>query len=547
LAINVDCRPASKALATSCLIRWTGLAGLLLAESALLATGPAFHEGLAYYPPWVVYLIHQRLHALQLSLVIVTATALFGGRALGEELLLLGSQVRPYRWWPWILAHLTAFALTALLLIGFFDQARPLDPLSGVALALVAVAGLASLLFWCLAVMPRPLWVAFWRQGWKALLAGFAIGAPVWLAAWSTDQLWKPLSQATLWVVYDLLKLTGSEVICDPASALIGTSSFLVTIEPACSGYQGIGLILAFLGVFLYLFRHQLRFPQALLLLPIGALVAWLANAARLTALVIIGTWVSPDIAMNGFHSFAGWLAFNAIALGIIVLAQHSPFLMMEPLHTFGSTVAAPYLLPLLAVMATVLVTSAFSSGFDYFYPARVLVGAGVLLYFRRYYAGLGWSWSWWPVAVGATVFGIWVLLDLLGDASPSQKSAVAPLARLSAGLATAWVGCRAVGFVIIAPCVEELAFRGYLTRRVIAANFESVPLGRFTLLSFLVSSAAFGALHGRWLAGTLAGMLYALALYRYGRLSHCVTAHATTNALLASSALATGKWSLLS
>ena len=106
---------------------------------------------------------------MQLSLVIVTATALFWGRALGEELLLLASQVRSYRWWPWILAHLMAFALTALLLIGFFDQARPLDPLSGVALALAAVAGLASLLFWCLAVMPRPLWVAFWRQGWKRL------------------------------------------------------------------------------------------------------------------------------------------------------------------------------------------------------------------------------------------------------------------------------------------------------------------------------------------------------------------------------------------
>ena len=199
--------------------------------------------------------------------------------------------------------------------------------------------------------------------------------------------------------------------------------------------------------------------------------------------------------------------------------------------------------------MATVLVTSAFSSGFDYFYPARVLVGAGVLLYFRRYYAGLGWSWSWWPVAVGATVFGIWVLLDLLGDASPSAEvgRCAAQLACLPAWPQSGWAAA-ALGYVIIAPCVEELAFRGYLTRRLIAANFESVPFGRFTLLSFLLSSAAFGVLHGRnWLAGTVAGMFYALALYRYGRLSHCVLAHATTNALLASSALATGKWSLLS
>jgi membrane protease YdiL (CAAX protease family) len=57
----------------------------------------------------------------------------------------------------------------------------------------------------------------------------------------------------------------------------------------------------------------------------------------------------------------------------------------------------------------------------------------------------------------------------------------------------------------------------------------------------------AFGALHGRWLAGTLAGLCYALALYRRGRLGDAVLAHATTNALIAADVLATGTWSLWS
>src|SRR5437773_1568880 len=82
---------------------------------------------------------------------------------------------------------------------------------------------------------------------------------------------------------------------------------------------------------------------------------------------------------------------------------------------------------------------------------------------------------------------------------------------------------------IVAAPVAEELAFRGYLTRRLIAADFRSVPLGRFSWLSFVVSSVLFGLMHDRLLAGTLAGMLYALALYRRGELCDPVLAHATT------------------
>lgn len=101
---------------------------------------------------------------------------------------------------------------------------------------------------------------------------------------------------------------------------------------------------------------------------------------------------------------------------------------------------------------------------------------------------------------------------------------------------------------MIVAPVVEELAFRGYLSRWLIGADFEAVPLGRTTAWSLIVSSATFGALHGQlWLAGTLAGLVYALALKGRGRLVDAIVAHATTNALLACSASITGNWSLWS
>ena len=103
-----------------------------------------------------------------------------------------------------------------------------------------------------------------------------------------------------------------------------------------------------------------------------------------------------------------------------------------------------------------------------------------------------------------------------------------------------AWVFVRLFGFVLVTPLVEELAFRGYLMRRLISSDFQSVRPSRFTWLSFIVSSIVFGLLHSQWIAGTLAGMVYAGVVYRTGRVRDAVIAHAVTNALVLAAAFAT-------
>ena len=59
------------------------------------------------------------------------------------------------------------------------------------------------------------------------------------------------------------------------------------------------------------------------------------------------------------------------------------------------------------------------------------------------------------------------------------------------------------------------------------------------------MSSLLFGALHGRWVAGTLAGMAYGLVYHRRGELTDAVVAHGVTNGLIAVAVLAMGAWSL--
>ena len=90
----------------------------------------------------------------------------------------------------------------------------------------------------------------------------------------------------------------------------------------------------------------------------------------------------------------------------------------------------------------------------------------------------------------------------------------------------------------------SEEVFRGYLLARLagkVPTIDQPVP---FTWLSFLVSSVLFGLLHDAWVAGVLAGMAYALARYRRGRLGDAVVAHMTTNLLLSLYAITTQHWS---
>ena len=113
--------------------------------------------------------------------------------------------------------------------------------------------------------------------------------------------------------------------------------------------------------------------------------------------------------------------------------------------------------------------------------------------------------------------------------------------------MAAVWVCFRVLGSVLLVPLAEELAFRDYVMRKLVARDFENVPLGHFTWYAFLISSVLFGLLHGRWIAGSLAGMGYALALTRRGQLADAVLAHMTTNACIAVYVLSHNAWALWS
>jgi CAAX prenyl protease-like protein len=207
------------------------------------------------------------------------------------------------------------------------------------------------------------------------------------------------------------------------------------------------------------------------------------------------------------------------------------------------TNIAAVYLMPFLAVLAAGAIATAASNGFERLYGLRPIAVLAVLYTYRREYRRMDWHFDWLGPAAGLAVFAMWIALARWLDGGTSGGSALAEgLARLSAGQRVAWIAVRIAAAVVTVPIAEELAMRGYLARRLMSADVESISLQRLSVIAVLGSSLVFGALHGRmWIAGTLAGVVFALV----AKLREAVAAHAPANLLLAAWVLARGDYSL--
>lgn len=435
--------------------------------------------------------------------------------------------------------------------------------LSSIALTSVGGTSLLGYATWCAGALPMVMALAmagapasFWRQLLTTcrteILLALAAASSILAFALLSRESWQILSLGTLELSQWLLQLYETGVHADPAQQVLGVGDFSVIIGPACSGYEGIGLVLGFLGLYVATFRRQFRFPQVLLVFPIGALAIWLTNSVRIAALVSLGAHWSPDIAVNGFHSHAGWVMFLVVTIGLMLLTHRAAYFRLP-----ASSATIPYpaakrdpalrlasacLFPFAALMAGRMAADA-AGGNHWLYAIEVVAGGAVVWLYRDVYARLISKVSPVSILAGAAVGVIWIATDP-GRSQPSELGAW--VGALPTVAAIGWLVLRLVGSIVLAPIAEELAFRGYLHRALISRRFETVSPGRFTWLAFAVTSILFGLMHTRWLSAILAGMVYAIVMYRSRRLADPVAAHVASNAVIAAWAIAAQQYSLL-
>jgi CAAX prenyl protease-like protein len=261
------------------------------------------------------------------------------------------------------------------------------------------------------------------------------------------------------------------------------------------------GLMLIFGGLWLCFFHRKYRFPQALLLIPLGMGLMFLLNSLRVAALILIGNAGAWGVALGGFHSQAGWIAFNGLALGWACLAHRVPWFAAGetaalPGQEATRNPASPYLMPFLAILAAAMISGAASSGFEWMYPLRFFAASAALLVFRREYSSINWRFGWTAPVIGGLVFLLWLSLDRIAGI-PAQSPIAAGLGAWPLTARITWLIFRATAAVVTVPVAEELAFRGFLLRRLMATDFESVSLQRWTWWAVAGSSLAFGLMHG--------------------------------------------------
>ncbi len=490
-----------------------------------------------------------RLAGLGIAGWLVAFAALFlcfGYRRVeGSYRLISADRANPLIAWRYLAAHL-AVLLIVIGLVTLPPTSFTSPLLTGTLLASVLLAVVLAVFAF---FSPKLCAQLLYRTGYAWLYAATAATAIIGSRE-VFRSLWEPSARLTFAVVEALLSPFVSDFVSDPSTLSLGTQRFEVTIVNYCGGLEGLGLMLIFTTAWLWFFRKEFRFPQALLLIPAGLLTIFFLNSVRIALLLLIGSAGAPNVAVRGFHSQAGWIAFNLVAIGFSLTAQRLPWFAVttgEPSREVKPVddPTAAYLIPFLAILAAAMISRAATGGFEWLYPLRFFAAAAALWFFRSKYASLDWHFSWFALVAGCAVFVMWMGLDSYSGAHTDSEIG-AGLASLPQIARVAWLTCRTLAAVVTVPIAEELAFRGYLLRRLISRDFESVDPGKFTYFAVLASSVVFGSLHGdRWPAGIAAGIVYAAVFIRRGRIGDAVVAHATTNALLAAWVLARGAWYL--
>lgn len=374
------------------------------------------------------------------------------------------------------------------------------------------------------------------------------------------SQLAHFLTRETFQACATLLSWFGHDVMINADTRQIIIGDFEVFIWGSYSGLEGFILITAYLLFYLWMFREDLSFPRALLLLPIGIILSWGLNIIRISLLVWIGAFVSPDLAFDGFHSHAGWLGFTIIAVSLAFLTHRNAWfrqpvsvdiedpqaaeasdldhLMTRQVPPFLADPYMAQIAPFIALMGLSLALATFTAQPALLFPLAALFLFGVLMAFSGYICKLKWRFDLVPVMIGLAIGGLWVITST--PTTLQERELAQTLSGMGSPWLSLWIAGQVFGLILIVPLIEELFFRGYLLRRFRLDG----PWKQ--LLAITVSAALFAFLYDRWLIAALAGFVFGILLLRKENVTDAIVGHAVMSSVIVGAMIWTGNWTLI-
>jgi CAAX prenyl protease-like protein len=209
------------------------------------------------------------------------------------------------------------------------------------------------------------------------------------------------------------------------------------------------------------------------------------------------------------------------------------------------------YILPMGIFLFFIFAQGHLPGGVPLYYLLRTVGTAAALLLLWNRYTKIRWNALWLGAIVGIAGTFQWIGMQLwLQNHFPIFQPApdvFNPQEHFqSRETFYAFVALRLSGAVLVVPVMEELFWRDYLWRQLLAPNnFKLAAVGEWSPMALLAVSGAFATVHGNWaLTAVFWGLMVGLLLVYTKSLGACIVAHATTNLLLGLWVLKYHQWS---
>lgn len=194
----------------------------------------------------------------------------------------------------------------------------------------------------------------------------------------------------------------------------------------------------------------------------------------------------------------------------------------------------------MLVFLAILQVGNTWPSLYASAYVARTVVVAALLIYCWPYYTRISWRYWWLGAILGVVGIVQWIGMQLWLQHHfelfrPGEHFFDPTKAFGSPGMLHAFFAVRLAGAVLVVPVMEELFWRDYLWRWIIAPNdFKLAAVGEWDWKAFFIVPLAFSVVHGNWAPTAVVWALLIGALLAWTRsLGACIVMHAVTNLLL--------------
>ena len=222
-----------------------------------------------------------------------------------------------------------------------------------------------------------------------------------------------------------------------------------------------------------------------------------------------------------------------------------------------GQSIIA-YVAPLACYMIPTMfeASNVFGLSYEAVCTAKGVLAACVFVAYFRHYPAFSSKGFLLAVVAGFLGLFVWIGLDRLQAIVPGLQKVVQMIQGSRAGYnpfsegapSTQQIGfviVRMLELIIVVPLIEEIFWRGFLSRFLIAEDFEKVQQGTFTRFSFIAVAVLFASAHAEILAAIAWGLLINWLYLKTRNVWACVLMHAVTNGLLGAYILTMRQWHL--